>query len=152
MASKNWPPVRPKSLIVYGDTKLGKSDFAKNLGPHASFRNHFDLKKLLAIGVDNVDYVIFDDIEWDEPVLKGSGYKAWLGGQPDFTCTDKYAKKVTIDWGKPSIYLTNKNPFQDLHPRDVAWLEENCFIVDVGTYDKNNRWNAISSGDCYNNQ
>lgn len=152
MASKAWPPLRPKSLIVYGDTRLGKSDFAKNLGPHVSFRNNFDLKHLLSVGIDNIDYVIFDDIEWDEPILRGSGYKAWLGGQPDFTCTDKYSKKATIQWGKPCIFLTNKNPFQDLHPRDTAWLEENCFVVDVGTFDPANRWNAISSGDCYNNQ
>ncbi|AXH73728.1 MAG: Rep catalytic domain protein [Cressdnaviricota sp.] len=152
LETKKWPPQRPRSLIVYGSTKLGKSDFARNLGPHISWRRDFDLGNLIDIGAENIDYAIFDDIDWSNGALKGDGYKAWLGGQDDFTCTDKYKGKFTVSWGKPCIFLTNNDPFKGLRPADANWLLGNCFMVDVGEKFPDHRNNAISSGDCYDNE
>lgn len=152
LATKKWPPQRPRSLIVYGDTKLGKSDFARNLGPHINWRKDFDLGNLLEIGVENIDYAIWDDIGWNNAALAGDSYKAWLGGQEDFSCTDKYKGKRTIEWAKPCIYLTNNDPFKGLRPADANWLLGNCFLVDVGEKFPDHRNNAISSGDCYGDE
>lgn len=86
--------------------------------------------------LDDVDtskrYAVFDDIRLDE---KSYWYwKAWLGGQEQFTITDKYRKKFTIKWGKPVIWLCN--PASDLRKLNLEieegdWLRESCVFVNV---------------------
>jgi len=142
----NYPQAhRPKSLILYGDTRLGKSDFATSLGPHIQWRGIFNLDSLIEVGVDAVEYVIWDDIGWKDSALAGEKYKCWLGSQDNFNSTDKYKHKLRLKpWNKPSIYLANKNPFFGLEPADVRWLEDNCVVVDVGLFTEE-RPNAICS-------
>jgi hypothetical protein len=141
---------RPPSLILYGASRLGKSDFAAALGPHVQFRGQCNMSDLNDVGVENVDYLIWDDVGWDDAGLKDGRYKCWLGGQPRFVITDKFLKKKTIDWNKPCIYLSNDNPLWTSKSTDTDWLNENCVIVDVG--DKTGaRSTAISSGTVYTN-
>lgn len=137
---------RPKSLILYGASRLGKSDFATSLGPHVQFRGTFNLESLLEVGIENVEYVIWDDIGWHDPALKHDKYKSWLGSQDNFNVTDRYKHKIRMKpWNKPSIFLANKNPFLDLHPEDSNWLAENCVVVDLGNFVEPGRANAICS-------
>lgn len=139
---------RPRSLILYGGSRLGKTDFARALGPHCHFRGTFNLKTLLEVGTENVEYIIWDDVPWSDDALKCERYKNWMGGQDFFTCTDRYLPKSDISWNKPGIFLSNSDPLQGLSPRDQNWLRENCIIVDLG--DKANvRAKAISEADCY---
>lgn len=141
-------PRRPKSLIVYGDSRLGKTIFATNLGPHVHWQRDFNLRKLMNMGVDTVDYAIFDDIDWKNAALKGEGFKAWLGGNRSFDVSDKFDRKFTLEWGKPCIYLTNHNPWIGLHENDAKWLRRNCIYVELGP-DDDERSNAICSGDAF---
>ena len=69
----------------------------------------------------DADYLIIDDIEWKYVPAK----KALLGAQEQFTMTDKYRKKVTLMWGKPTIYLCN--PDQDVYNtcEERVWLRGN---------------------------
>jgi len=80
------------------------------------------------------DYAIFDDISGGLLAWGGSkdrlAYKSWLGGQHMLTMSDKYAKRRTILWGRPSISLSNTNPLLE-HGVDVEWLLANCTIVHV---------------------
>lgn len=150
-AIDNRPHVRlrrPKSLIVWGPSRLGKTLFATNLGPHVHWMRTFNLKKLLTIGVENVDFAIFDDVSWRDPALKHEGYKAWLGGQDEFDCTDKFQHKATITWGKPCIFLTNNDPYCDLSPDQIEWFELNCIVIQLGPRDTE-RSNAICSSDAH---
>lgn len=135
-------------MIVWGPTRLGKTLFGTNLGRHVHWVRTFNLKKLLAVGVENVEYVIFDDVSWNDPALKDEGYKAWLGAQEEFDCTDKYAHKSTIVWGKPCIVLTNKDPFKSLDADDIEWFKLNCIVVQLGARD-DERSNAIGSSDVH---
>ena len=137
---------RPKSLIVWGGTRLGKTLFATSLGPHIHWQRDFNLKRILAVGVENIEYVIFDDIGWKNSALAGEGYKAWLGGQAQFDVTDKYCGKNTIKWGKPTIVLSNKDPYIGLEPDEIDWFEGNCIVIHIGAYDEM-RSNAICSSD-----
>lgn len=124
---------------------MGKSDFATSLGPHIQWRGIFNLDSLIEVGVDAVEYVIWDDIGWKDSALAGEKYKCWLGSQDNFNATDKYKHKLRLKpWNKPSIYLANKNPFFGLEPADVRWLEDNCVVVDVGLFTED-RPNAICS-------
>lgn len=139
---------RPKSLIVYGDSRLGKTVFSRNLGPHVHWQRDFNLKKLINMGVDNVDYAIFDDIAWDNAALKKEGFKAWLGGNKSFDVSDKFQGKFTLNWGKPCILLTNKDPWEGLDLDDSKWLRRNVIYVALGPDDPD-RSNAIASADVF---
>lgn len=142
---------RIKSLILVGDTKLGKTDFATNLGKHIHFHYDFHLKALLEMGSENLEYVIFDDVSWHNNALKQDRYKSWLGCQESFYVTDKYSKKKELHFGKPCIFSTNKSPYEAMRVEDMRWLSENCVIVDIGQKDAE-RTNAISSRTIFDNR
>jgi len=139
---------RPKSLIIHGDSRLGKTIFSRNLGPHVHWQRDFNLRKLINMGVDNVDYAIFDDVAWDNAALKNEGFKAWLGGNKSFDVSDKFQGKFTLNWGKPCILLTNKDPWEGLHFDDSKWLRKNVVYVALGPDDPD-RSSAIGSADLF---
>jgi hypothetical protein len=139
---------RPKSLILYGASKLGKTDFARALGAYLHFRSTMNLKTFMNVGAENIDYVIWDDVPWSDEALKAERYKNWLGGQDFFTTTDRYLPKADIVWGKPGIYLSNFNPLQNLCKEDVSWIQANCIIVDLGDV-ADCRFSAICEADDY---
>ena len=56
------------------------------------------------------------------------------GAQKEFTVTDKYMKKMTLDnWGKPCIWLNNQNPLDipNLPYWQREYLEANCIFVNL---------------------
>ncbi|AXB22594.1 replication associated protein [Alces alces faeces associated circular virus MP65] len=122
---------RRPSLILWGASLHGKTDLARSLGNHIHFGNDFSLAELLAVGVENVDFGVLDDLDWTDPILKGNKYKAWLGCQEHFICTDKYLRKESIKWGKPCIFLSNDDPTESLKHSDFLWIQKNCWIVEV---------------------
>jgi len=76
---------------------------------------------------DDVLYGVFDDFTIDS--IKYS-YKQWMGCQKQFTLTDKYKRKRTVKWGKPSIFLMNNPVYEELKSTlDFNWVEGNCDIV-----------------------
>lgn len=76
---------------------------------------------------EDVDYGILDDMSAE---FFKHQYKSFLGAQKEFTCTDKYRKKIHIVWGKPCIWLCNPKAFQDIQTHwDMDWIEGNCEIV-----------------------
>ena len=117
-------PQRPKSLILYGQSRTGKTCFARSLGKHVHHSNTINMEEHR----DDVAYAVFDDIGGG---LRGFDYKAWLGGQNHFNVTDKYMKKRSITWGKPSIYLCNENPYDTDRGVDFDWLRANTVIVHI---------------------
>jgi hypothetical protein len=123
---------RPHSLILHGATRLGKTDFARALGAHIYFRGTFNLKKMIKMNISELDYMIWDDVPWSDDALKKEGYKNWLGGQDNFTVTDRYHPKEDVTWGKPCIFLSNRNPLLGLSENDKSWLRGNTTIIDLG--------------------
>jgi len=126
-------PGRVKGLIVYGDTRLGKTELVRSLGKHCYFGGMFDLQEYL----DNpdVDFALFDDID---DVKFVPMYKFWLGAQKEFVCSDKYKHKTRVYWSRPSVWVANKSLLEYRDKRgnpsvDVDWLLENCFIQRVDT-------------------
>jgi hypothetical protein len=139
---------RPKSLLIYGGTTLGKSDFAKSLGFHFHWQKTSNLSKLLEMDMSQIEYGIFDDIPWTDNTFQADGFKAWLGGHEDFETTEKCKGKFHISWGKPAIVLCNKNPLGDKFfrdPCDREWLLHNCTLLYIGEKQDGDRSNAISS-------
>lgn len=121
----NWKGKgRPKSLVLVGPSRTGKTEWARSLGDHIFFGGLFNMDK---IG-DDVKYAVLDDID----INFFPNYKSWCGGQAEFEVTDKYKGKKTIKWGKPVIWTVNPaNDPRDGKSVDRAWLTANCFFVDV---------------------
>lgn len=119
------PQARPKSLILWGGTRLGKTLFARALGRHSHFGGLYNMNEY----DEGSEYAIFDDLRTG---LTEFDYKNWLGGQHQFVTTDKYRHKRTVTWGRPCIYISNYNPF-DVSPSsiDLDWLRGNTVCVNV---------------------
>nr|QJB18720.1 MAG: replication-associated protein [Genomoviridae sp.] len=115
---------RKKSLVVFGPSRLGKTMWARSLGKHAYFGGLYSLDEDL----EDVDYAIFDDMQGGLKFFHS--YKFWLGAQKQFYATDKYKGKRLINWGRPSIYLSNQNPLCD-EGVDHDWLLANCIFVEL---------------------
>lgn len=113
--------VRPKSLIIWGPSRTGKTELARSLGQHIYFNGLFNIDDFN----ENAKYAIFDD--WED-WCKLYQWKQWIGAQQYFAVTDKYRKKRTIKWGKPCIILSNVDP---VFP-DMPWLQLNTFKLHVG--------------------
>ena len=121
---------RPKGLVLYGETRLGKTVWARSLGAHAYFGGLFNLDDFSESGAE---YAIFDDISGGFGFFPS--YKQWLGGQFQFTVTDKYKHKVTVKLGKPAVWICNRDPrIEWVKPGtniDFAWMEDNCLFYEL---------------------
>lgn len=124
--STNAPQARPKSLILWGRTRMGKTLLARALGKHTYFAGLFNLRAW----DDECEYVILDDIQDD---FRGFSYKDWLGGQFQFASTDKYMHKKNIMLkNRPAIMCCNQNPLERAPPSiDRDWIRGNCVIINV---------------------
>lgn len=125
-------PERPRSLILNGVSRLGKTQFARALGEHAYVANMWDLSAFdgLSDSFWDFGYVVFDDIDWDS--IKSSA-KSWFGAQRDFSVSDKYRRKRRVRGGIPCIFLVNPDAFHgDL--RDFVtshWGIHNITVVNL---------------------
>lgn len=121
---------RPRGLVLYGATRLGKTVWARSLGLHAYFGGLFNLDEFNA---HDCKYAIFDDISGGFGFFPS--YKQWLGGQYEFTVSDKYKHKMSVRWGKPTIWLCNQDPRHDAYKPggrpDFEWMEDNCDFVEI---------------------
>jgi hypothetical protein len=115
-------PFRKKALVLCGRTMVGKTPWARSLGPHIYMKKSFDLQKLhdcLAEG--KAKYVVLDEFEWENITGKNKG-------------TGKYGPSIVISdgneftWGtaKPRPRTTQTLPVIILHnvipePNNRVW-------------------------------
>lgn len=81
--------------------------------------------------IEMADYAVFDDMQGGIKFFHG--WKNWLGCQPQFNIRVFHKDPPTITWGRPSIWLANEDPRNDLTFSETQWLEENCTFVFVDT-------------------
>lgn len=129
-------PPRPKTLMVVGPTRIGKTEWARSLGRHIYMCGLWDL----SLWDNDAEYLIIDDISFE---YWQGGRKTLWGSQKQVTLTDKFARKKTVAWGKPLIYLCNSD--QDwrylragrsrdrllLTPEEIDYYEQNSVIVEL---------------------
>lgn len=121
----NRPQGRPKSLLLWGGTRLGKTLLARALGKHSYFGGMWNVREF----DKDCEYAVFDDLHRG---LLDLDYKEWLGGQHQFSTTDKYHKKISVSWGRPCIYISNKDPYLTAPPSvDLDWLRGNTICVEI---------------------
>ncbi|ADO41029.1 replicase [Bhendi yellow vein mosaic virus [India:Delhi:OY133:2006]] len=97
-------PLRPQSLILEGDSRTGKTMWARSLGPHNYLCGHLDLSP--KVYSNDAWFNIIDDV--DPHYLKH--FKEFMGAQRDWQSNTKYGKPVQIKGGIPTIFLCNPGP------------------------------------------
>ncbi|ABG56902.1 replication-associated protein [Chilli leaf curl virus] len=94
-------PLRPMSIVIEGDSRTGKTMWARSLGPHNYLCGHLDLSP--KVYSNDAWYNVIDDV--DPHYLKH--FKEFMGAQRDWQSNTKYGKPVQIKGGIPAIFLCN---------------------------------------------
>nr|ALB26098.1 replication associated protein [Okra enation leaf curl virus]ALB26158.1 replication associated protein [Okra enation leaf curl virus] len=97
-------PLRPQSIVIEGDSRTGKTMWARSLGPHNYLCGHLDLSP--KVYSNEAWYNVIDDV--DPHFLKH--FKEFMGAQRDWQSNTKYGKPVQIKGGIPTIFLCNPGP------------------------------------------
>nr|UYO78180.1 AC1 [Chilli leaf curl virus] len=97
-------PLRPVSVVIEGDSRTGKTMWARSLGPHSYLCGHLDLSPKVCS--NDAWYNVIDDV--DPHYLKH--FKEFMGAQRDWQSNTKYGKPVQIKGGIPAIFLCNPGP------------------------------------------
>lgn len=124
------PRPRPKTLVLWGPTRTGKTLFARALGRHIYHSGKFNVN----VCTPDVDFCIFDDLK-DGFHTPNFDYKAWMGGQHEFTLDGKWVRETRFVWdSKPCIYICNRDPFDKdgvIKGVDYDWIKSNSITVEV---------------------
>nr|QHA25024.1 replication-associated protein [Soybean blistering mosaic virus] len=115
-------PERPMSIIIEGDSRTGKTMWARALGPHNYLSGHLDFNS--KVYSNNVEYNVIDDVT--PHYLKLKHWKELIGAQKDWQSNCKYGKPVQIKGGIPSIVLCN--PGEGASYKDFLDKEENASL------------------------
>nr|QPN01184.1 Replication associated protein C1 [Tomato yellow leaf curl virus] len=97
-------PWRPNSIVIEGDSRTGKTIWARSLGPHNYLCGHLDLSP--KVYSNDAWYNVIDDV--DPHYLKH--FKEFMGAQRDWQSNTKYGKPIQIKGGIPTIFLCNPGP------------------------------------------
>lgn len=118
---------RPKSLVLCGPSRIGKTEWARSLGRHTYWYGQPNIDTW----DDGAEYLIMDDFSPDiakyMPMWKG-----FFGAQKELNITQKYRGIYTKKYGKPLLWLCNSIPIMTDAMRE--WMNENAIIVFI--YDK----------------
>jgi len=113
--------------VLLGESRTGKTLWARSLGPHiynVGLVNGEECAK-----VADVRYAIFDDIRGGIKFFPA--FKEWLGAQ-EYVCVRRlYRDPKNMKWGKPTIWISNVDPRQNMDPADVSWMEDNAVFIEV---------------------
>nr|ALU33539.1 AC1 [Pepper yellow leaf curl Thailand virus] len=135
-------PLRPISIVLEGDSRTGKTMWARSLGPHNYLCGHLDLSP--KVYSNAAWYNVIDDV--DPHYLKH--FKEFMGAQRDWQSNTKYGRPVQIKGGIPTIFLCNPGPHSSYkefleEEKNTAlrnWAEKNAIFVTLqgplysGTY------------------
>lgn len=120
---------RAKCLVLIGDSRLGKTSWARASFPnHMYFRGHFSLKAWKP----DAKILIFDDCS-DISEKNFTFRKAVLTQMGQATLTDKYCQKVDVNVSMPAIILANsidELPWLNDEKEKKYW-EQNCTFIEL---------------------
>ncbi|AXB22628.1 replication associated protein [Alces alces faeces associated genomovirus MP146] len=117
----------PMSLVLYGESRTGKTLWARSLGPH--IYNVGLVSGEECSRAPHVKYAVFDDIRGGIKFFPA--FKEWLGGQSTVCVKRLYRDPKLVTWGKPSIWVSNDDPRHAMDASDVSWLEANARFIEI---------------------
>lgn len=122
-------------MFLGGDTRIGKTSWARGLGPHSYFHGTFNIDEFVEGAVVHI---------WDEFLWKFLPQKrSWFSAQLTVGMNIKYGKPRTLTLGgAPSIFLFNKDndPWMSMEKDEAdfinanaiyIWLTEPLFVKDI---------------------
>nr|UUC10269.1 AC1 protein [Sweet potato leaf curl virus] len=126
-------PDRPISIVIEGPSRIGKTVWARSLGPHNYLCGHLDLSP--KVYSNSAWYNVIDDV--NPQYLKH--FKEFMGAQKDWQSNCKYGKPVQIKGGIPTIFLCNPGEGSSFKlwldkPEQEAlknWALKNAIFCDV---------------------
>ncbi|ALO02623.1 AC1 [Telfairia golden mosaic virus] len=126
-------PFRPNSIVIEGDSRTGKTCWARSLGPHNYLCGHLDLSP--KVYSNEAWYNVIDDV--DPHYLKH--FKEFMGAQRDWQSNTKYGKPIQIKGGIPTIFLCNPgstSSYKDFLDEEKnaalkAWALKNASFVTI---------------------
>ncbi|BAB83043.1 replication-associated protein [Soybean crinkle leaf virus] len=124
-------PWRPNSIVIEGESRTGKTMWARSLGPHNYLCGHLDLSP--KVYSNDAWYNVIDDV--DPHYLKH--FKEFMGAQRDWQSNTKYGKPIQIKGGIPTIFLCNPGPTssykeyldEDKNSALKAWAIKNAEFI-----------------------
>lgn len=128
-----------KTLVIYGPPLTGKTTWAQSLGNHIYMRARYNARE--ASLCESKDYCVIDDISGG--IRFFPHWKDWFGGQPYVQIRLLYRDEVLLRSGKPTIWLNNRDPREQLrdmvgrdysdeqYQNDCEWMDANCIFVYV---------------------
>lgn len=108
---------------------MGKTMWARSLGTHLYCIGILSGEELMK--APYVEYAVFDD--WRGGIKFFPSYKEWLGCQAWVSVKCLYKEPKLTKWGKPSIWLTNTDPRNEMMQADIAWLEGNVTFIEINS-------------------
>jgi len=117
--------------VLYGPTRTGKTTWVRSLGNHLYFGGLFSGGLALSGDRGLSMFAVFDDIRGGIKFFPG--FKDWLGCQRSFMVKALYREPKLIEWGKPSVWISNTDPREEMSQADIDWMEGNCIFVNILT-------------------
>ncbi|ACP41023.1 replication associated protein Rep [Cotton leaf curl Gezira virus] len=111
-------PSRPISIVIEGESRTGKTVWARSLGPHNYLCGHLDLSP--KVFSNDAWYNVIDDV--DPHYLKH--FKEFMGAQKDWQSNTKYREQSIK--GSCHIFLCNQVPI--LHIKEYLDEEKNAHL------------------------
>ena len=111
--------VRPLTLVIWGPSRMGKTQWARSLGVHDYMKGNMNPDGF----TDTCAYRIFDDFN----DMKKIDWRSYIGGDP-FIITGKYIKPRLV-MPKPTIIISNYLPKVEHNMFD--WWISNTICVHV---------------------
>ncbi|CAG8683348.1 18452_t:CDS:2, partial [Acaulospora morrowiae] len=132
-------PERPRSMLLIGETRKGKTKWARSLGKHIYWNGNHNLDKWKK----EAEYIVMDDFTWvhKKNFKYNSDYierwKPVIGCQEEFEMTDKYRHKQTCYEPKPCIILCSRDqdPWMDMDEDFKEYFDANVVVIDLGSRD-----------------
>src|SRR5207302_2674129 len=122
------------SLLLIGETRTGKTEWARSLGRHIYWNGLHNLAKW----DEEAKYIVLDDWVWsfnkgDHVSTKISNWKNIIGCQKEFELHDKFLRKRTCYGTKPCIILCNRenDPRIGMDYDLKQWFHGNVTIMEL---------------------
>nr|QEY87972.1 replication initiator protein [Tomato leaf curl Palampur virus] len=124
-------PFRPIGLVLEGDSRTGKTMWARSLGPHNYLCGHLDLNP--RVYSNDALYNVIDDV--DPHYLRH--LRELRGPHRDWQSITNYGKPYDDLGGIPTIFLGNKGPqssYKEFSPEKKKvslnqWALKNAFFI-----------------------
>lgn len=136
---------RPRTLLIIGASRLGKSYFAQSLCQwYVTMHSEWNLAKA---SVSGAKVMIIDDIR-NEAAFPY--WKQVVGGQKRFDAHGRYEKVATLEWGFKTIWLANpENDPRTWGAGVKSYFDKNCAVLEVDElmYYEEHETIDVSAGD-----